>query len=433
MFSTRASFELAANELALRVEARRASGRPFSDLTDANPTHAALREPERALAAALARLAQDPRALRYAPDARGELRAREAVAAYYARRGAQVDPAHVVLTAGTSEAYAHLFRLLGDPGDELLVPRPSYPLFDLLARFESLETVGYATRPRAGGALGAGEPSDPRETWCVDLDDLAQRASARTRALLAVHPHNPTGAYLSAPERDALRALARGRGLALVVDEVFLDFALAASRPAPSLLADASLTSGPLCFVLSGVSKTLALPQLKLAWIVVAGPPALRDEALARLEVIADTFLAVSTLPQLLLPSLLDAAPAVAAELVARLRANHAALDAAAAGGDGLRLLPVAGGWTGILRIEPGAGSARDGDAREARDGDALVAALLEEHDVLVQPGWLFDLEAAEHGGADHVVLSLLAEPTRFRAAAERLVAGCARWRQAAA
>lgn len=419
MFSTRAGFDLSANAFAARVEARRASGRPFVDLADANPTRVGLVEPERALAAALPALAQDRRAFGYAPDPRGDRRAREAVAAYYRRRGAQVDPAHIVLTAGTSEAYAHLFRLLGNPGDEILVPRPSYPLFDLLARFESLEAVGYATRRRAAGEDGG------HDTWSVDLADLAEQAGARTRALLAVHPHNPTGAYLSAAERGALRALARTRGLALVVDEVFLDFAVAAPRPEPSLVADARDDDGPLHFVLSGVSKTLALPQLKLAWIVVAGPPALRDEALARLEVIADTFLAVSALPQLLLPSLLEAAPAVAAELGARLRANHAALGTAAAESDGIRLLPAAGGWTAILRIEPAAGV--------DRDEDALVAALLDDDDVLVQPGWLFDLEPAEHGGAAHVVLSLLAEPTRFRDAARRLVAGCARWRRAAA
>ena len=415
MFSERAGFELSPNELSAAIAARRRASRPFDDLTDANPTRHGLREPSRALVEALPRLAQDPRALSYEPDPRGGRAAREAVASYYRARGASVDPDHVLLTAGTSEAYAHLFRLLANPGDTVLVPRPSYPLFDLLASFEGLEAVGYPTRvPLADGAFS------------LDLEVLAARLGPRTRAILAVHPHNPTGVYLSSAERRGLRTLARDRGCGLIVDEVFLDFPVSADHAEPSLLAsDTEVgrlepTEGPLCFVLSGVSKTLALPQLKLAWIVVDGPAALRDEALARLEVIADTFLAVSALPQILLPGLLEAAPSIARELGARLRENHAFLTAASAQAPGVHALPAAGGWSAILRVE----GAEDAGAGE----DELTLRLLEEADVLVQPGWLFDLEPPPGGGA-HLVTSLLAEPARFRAAARRLVDACARWR----
>lgn len=417
MFSTRAGFDLAANAFAAEVEVRRAHGRRFDDLTDANPTRAGLVEPARALAAALRELAHDPRALVYAPDAQGDLRAREAIAAFYRRRGAPLEPSQLVLTAGTSEAYAHLFRLLGDPRDEVLVPRPSYPLFDLLASLEGLEAVGYATR-RAAGVHESALPA-----WSMDLGALARQR--RARAILAVHPHNPTGAYVAPHERRALRAWACERGAALIVDEVFLDFPVAAGIAEPSFLVDDPGDDGPLCFVLSGVSKALALPQLKLAWIAVGGPSRLRDEALARLAVIADTFLSVSTPSQHVLPSLLDAAPAVVAEIRARLRTNHAALAAWASAESGIEAVPVAGGWTAMIRVTP--------PGRRPLDEDALVSSLLAEDDVLVQPGWLFDLDPAEHAGAAHLVLSLLPEPARFAAAAQRLVAGCARWRRTGA
>lgn len=427
MFSTRAGFELAANALASRIEARRASGPAFDDLSDASPAHARLVEPRCALARALEQLARDPRALGYTPDPRGDISLRRAIVAYYRRRGAMIDPAHVVLCAGTSEAYAHLFRLLGDPGDAVLVPRPSYPLFDLLASFEGLEALGYPTRRVEPGASGGGPgvATQVEGGWEIDLAALAGRAGPRTRALLAVHPHNPTGAYLAPAERRALRSLAREHGMALIVDEVFLDFPVAVPGPVSSLLADAPGEDGPLCFVLSGASKALASPQLKVAWIVVSGPTALRDEALARLELIADTFLTVSALPQLVLPSMLAAAAAVTAELGQRLRTNHATLGARLAEHRGLHLLPVAGGWTALVRIDP--------VGADAIDEEALVEALLDEDDVLVQPGWWFDLDPADHGGAAHLVLSLLGEPTRFDAAVTRLAARCARRRSAAA
>lgn len=404
MFAARASWDLTPNELARRVEARRAAGLALHDLSEANPTRCALPAAGEALRVALSRLVRDPRVLCYEPSAKGDPLARAAVAAHHASRGAPVDAERVVLTAGTSEGYAHLFRLLGDPGDRVLVPRPSYPLFDFLAGLEGLETAPYPLRlDRAAGA------------WRPDLEALAEAATARTRAVLVVHPNNPTGSCLRQADVAALRAFCRERGLALIADEVFADYAESPpGRPAwpPSLLAGGDADDAPLGFVLSGLSKLLGLPQLKLAWVVVTGPARLRDEALARLEVVADTYLSVSAPAALVAPELLQHADAVQAEIAGRVRENLARLDSTLEGVECAERLPRDGGWYALLRIGPRAGA-------PAPDEDALVAALLEHDGVLVQPGWLFELEDEED--AAHLVLSLLPAPGVFAPALEAL------------
>jgi len=401
VFAARAAWDLAPNELARRVEARRAAGLPLHDLSESNPTRCRLPAAGEALRAALAGLSRDPRVLRYEPLPKGDPLARAAVAAHHGARGAPVDPERLVLTAGTSEGYAHLFRLLGDPGDRVLVPRPSYPLFDFLAGLEGLETVTYPLRlDRAAGA------------WRPDLAALARASDARTRALVVVHPNNPTGSCLRLEDAAALRGFCRERGLALIADEVFADYADAPPRagawPA-SLLAGGDAEDAPLGFVLSGLSKLLGLPQLKLAWIAVTGPARLRDEALARLEVVADTYLSVSAPAALLTPELLQHADAVQAEIVARVRENLARLDATLERVEHAERLPRDGGWYALVRV-----GARPG--RPAPDEDALVTALLEQDGVLVQPGWLFELED-EADSAAHLVLSLLPAPEVFEPA----------------
>jgi hypothetical protein len=384
LFSRRTGLDLTPSDLAARVAARRASGLPLLDLTNANPTHAGL-APETALADALARLARDRASARYDPDPRGEAAARAAIAAYHARRGAAVAPEHVVLTAGTSEGYAHLFRLLGDPGDVVHIPAPGYPLFEHLAALEGLAAAHY---PLVAPGPGRGA------RWRVDLDALAAGLGERSRLVLAIDPHNPTGSFVDPDDWASLRAIARERGLAIVSDEVFADSPRAGASAPGGALAGAG--EGPLHFVLSGASKTLALPQLKIAWIVAAGPAPARDEALARLEFVADAFLSVSPVLARALPALLEVRDATQRRLAERIARNEAAL-AAALVGVSARALPAEAGWCAIVRAED-------------RDEHLMALALLDEG-VLVQPGGLFDLEAA---GAAHLVLSLLPEPAAF-------------------
>jgi hypothetical protein len=398
MFARRAAWDLRPNPLAERAAARRARGLPVLDLADANPTHAGLASPAEALALALGELARDARALRYDPDPRGDPAARAAIAGCHA--GAAPD--HVVLTAGTSEGYAHLFRLLADPGDRVHLPTPGYPLFEHLAELEGLEVARYALRePSPGGGA----------RWRVDVEALAATLSPRSRAVLLIHPHHPTGSFVDPEDLEALRALGRARGLALLSDEVFADSALAGAGPASALV---GAEQGPLHFVLSGASKLLALPQLKVAWIVVAGPARERDEALARLEFVADAYLSVSPLLARLLPRLLAQRAEIRVALRERVHANRARLASALAGQGGIELLPAEAGWSTILRLRAAAGP--------APDEEALALALLDRAGVLVQPGFLFDLEAVGPPGAAHLVLSLLPEPERFGAALDALV-----------
>jgi aspartate/methionine/tyrosine aminotransferase len=331
-------------------------------------------------------VASEPASLRYEPDPRGDHAAREAIAAYHSAQGVALDPDQVILTAGTSEGYAHLFRLLADPGDRVHLPSPGYGLFEHLARLEGLEPVPYRLLPPQRGAR-----------WRLDQPALAASLAPHSRALLAIHPHNPTGSLLDPDDLAALRALACERGLALISDEVFAESGTDATRFA-SLLRGAE--DGPLHFVLSGASKLLGLPQLKLAWIAVAGPPAQRDEALARLEFIADAYLSVSPMLARTLALLLPQRAALTQPLRARLATNRAQL-AALDPMRGVVALPSEAGWAAILYLR----------SRES-DDEALALRLLAETGVLVQPGSLFELEPRP--GEAQLVLSLLPEPEGF-------------------
>lgn len=382
-FAARADLDLTPTPLAARAVALRGAGRDLLDLSDANPTRCGL-APDARLAEALAALTRDPAALRYEPDPRGDADARLAIAAYHARRGAHVTLDRVVLTAGTSEGYAHLFRLLADPGDVVHVPTPGYPLFEHLAALEGLGSAPYPLlAPRAGGR------------WRIDLDAFAAGLGERSRVVLAIDPGNPTGSFVDPDDWEGLRAIARERGLAIVSDEVFADFAAPGVAPPPGALAGAD--AGPLHFVLSGASKVLALPQLKLAWIVVAGPEPLRDAALARLEFVADAYLSVSPILSRALPGLLAAHDTIQRPVRERVARNRAALESALAATPA-SALPAEAGWCAIVRAS-------------GRDEEADALALLDRDGVLVQPGALFDLEAP---GAAHLVVSLLPEPARF-------------------
>jgi alanine-synthesizing transaminase len=362
-FSQRLAHELRPNALTdLLVEKRRA-GAKILDLTESNPTHAGIEY----LAGFLASLAAEAAAV-YEPEPFGLPAARELIAEEY---GAAVD--RVVMTASTSEAYSWLFKLLCDPGDEVLVPRPSYPLFDYLAALESVEARHYGLFYDHG--------------WFIDFHTIERAINPRTRAIVVVNPNNPTGHFLRRHELAPLTAF----GLPIISDEVFRDYRLA---PAPDSVATLQGLDDAVVFSLNGLSKTVGLPQMKLAWMIASGPV---GEALSRLEMIADTYLSAGTPVQCALPALLKLRGPVQRQIMERLRGNLEHLRAS-----GLRTLDVEAGWYAIVRSEEGS---------EIR--------LLREHDVLVQPGYFYDFEDA---GA--IVVSLLTRTEDFRKGIERLRCG---------
>jgi len=383
MFSQRTAWDLRANRLARLLAAKRGRGEAVLDLTESNPTQVGLPYP----ADLLAPLAH-PASLRYEPSPFGLPAAREAVAADFGRRGFPLEPERIVLTAATSEAYAFLFKLLCDPGDEVLVPRPGYPLFEFLAGLESIRVRSY--------------PLAHDGEWHLDLAALRGAVSAHTRAVLVVNPGNPTGAFIKRAERDGLEALCAERGLALVSDEVFADYAFVEDpRRASSLARD-----GPaLAFSLGGLSKSCGLPQLKLAWIALTGPEAARTEARRRLEVVADTYLSVATPIQGAATELLARREELQSPIRLRTAANLALLRTRLAGGSPATLLDPEGGWYAVLRVPA------------TRSEDERVAGLLEHRNVLVHPGYFFDFPHEAF-----LVVSLLPTPESFAEGVARLL-----------
>lgn len=347
---------MAPNRISLAVEAARARG-PVLDLTESNPTVVGLPYPEAEILAALA----DPRALVYEPSPNGLFAARAAVAAYYARFGHTVDPSLVTLTASTSEAYGWLFKLLCDPGDDILVPTPSYPLFDHLAALECVRPVSYPLRYHGG--------------WFVDVEEVRRALTPRTRAILLVHPNNPTGSFFTQQEACGLAALAHEHDLALIADEVFADYGFAAD---PARLLSWAGESTALTFCLSGLSKLVGLPQLKLGWIVTGGPSERRAAAALRLELIADTYLSVASPVQHAAPRLLALLEPLGGAILDRVRANRRQILTALRG-TAAQLLDAEGGWSAIVRL-PATSSEEE-----------WVLQLLEQG-VLVHPGFFFDL-----------------------------------------
>ena len=368
-FSSRTAWDLSENSLAAAVRQARDSGRELLDLTVSNPTACGFSYAEDELLRPLSVSA----AMLYEPHAMGMLHARQAVAGYYRDQGVSIGPAHICLTTSTSEAYSFLFRLLCNPDDEVLVARPSYPLFDFLAQLDDVRMVEY--------------PLLYDEGWHIDLHALERAITAKTRAVIVVHPNNPTGNFASDAERQALDALCRKHDMALIVDEVFLDYAFDGQQHSSF----AARTSSALTFVLSGVSKVCALPQMKLSWMVAAGPERVAQEAVGRLEVIADTFLSVGSPTQYALSHWLAARGYMQQQIVARVRGNLLALDERLSGTLAGRLV-AQGGWTAVLRVP-----------RHVGDVPFAEAAL--ERGVLVQPGEFYGLPEGR------AVLSLLTPP----------------------
>ena len=353
------------------------------DLTESNPTRCGFLYPKQLLDPL-----RDPSALSYDPDPKGLLCAREAVASVYQAKGAQIHPEEIVLTASTSEAYGFLFRLLCNSGDQVAVPSPSYPLFDYLARLSDVEPVSY--------------PLLYDGRWHISFEALFKKITPRTKALVTVHPNNPTGSCVTKEELSALLRISRERGLPIISDEVFAEYLYAADFGLPRTLAGAG---GPLIFSLGGLSKFMGLPQMKLGWIAVSGQEESVRLALERLEGIADTALSVNRPAQLALPIWMAFAGELQTQIRRRLSANRRFLMERLAGETAARCLHADGGWSAVLCVPA------------VQDEEGWVVDLLEKEHLLIHPGYFFDFQ--ETG---ILVISLLAPPERFQSGVDRLL-----------
>jgi alanine-synthesizing transaminase len=370
------------------VEHKRQSGAPLLDLTISNPTEALADYPHQGIASAYGAIED----FTYRPDPAGDLAARSAVAEYYRARGIDISPERLLLTASTSEAYALLFKLFCDPGDEVLAPLPSYPLFEYLAAFESVRITPY--RLRYDGS------------WFLDLASLRESISSRTRALIVVNPNNPTGSFLKQDEAEELARVASEHGLPIISDEVFMDYAIAPSAASLRTL----IGAGPnLTFSLNGLSKAAGMPQMKLAWIAISGPEAECTAARQRLELLADTYLSVATPVQCALPRLLQIGASIQQQIADRLGENLIAMHTLLANSPA-HPLPVEGGWSAIIRLP------------RTNAEETWIACLLEERDVIVQPGYFFDMETEAY-----IVVSLLTAPEVFAESIRRIEAAIAK------
>jgi alanine-synthesizing transaminase len=381
--SSRVAWDSHPNALTELLREKRNAGAEILDLTESNPTRAGLEYPTKQILEALA----NPACMQYDPMPSGLYSAREAVSQYYAARGVDVSPSRILLTASTSEAYAYLFKLLALPGDEILVPRPSYPLFEYLAAMESVTVRQYPLRYDGG--------------WHFDFAALETLAGPRTRAIVVVNPNNPTGSYLKQDEWWRLEALAAERGIAILSDEVFADYALLDDPARMTTLAGAC---DALTFVMSGLSKVVGLPQMKLGWIAASGPR--YEEALRGLEWIADTFLSVAMPIQVALPRVLLAGAAVREQIRKRTRINLAVLHKAVRLNSPCQVLYVEGGWYAILRVP------------NTLSEEHRTLELLSVDGVLVQPGFFYDFDTEAF-----FVLSLLTPTESFAEGARRILA----------
>jgi alanine-synthesizing transaminase len=393
MFSQRTNWDLEENAYTRALRRHREAGKRIFDLTASNPTTCGFQYDETAILDALG----DPASLRYEPEPKGMPAARAAVARYYADKGVEVDSEQLILTTGTSEAYSFLFRLLCEPGDEVLIAHPSYPLFDFLATIQDVKLRPFQIVYDHG--------------WQIDFHSLQKELGARTKAIVVVHPNNPTGHFVGAKEAAELSAICAKHDLALIVDEVFQDYEMktgATHKPRHGTFASNAGAShaATLTFVLSGLSKIAALPQMKLGWIAASGPAAQAGGAMARLEVIADTYLSLNAPMQHALPALLTQRHAMQKQVMARVERNLAELDEQLARQKSVSRLEVEGGWYAVLRVPA------------VQSDEELAIRLLEERDVLVHPGHFYDFA---HNG--YLVISLLTPAVDFAEGTRELLA----------
>jgi aspartate/methionine/tyrosine aminotransferase len=374
VFSSRLHWNLDPNPVSKLLVAKRAAGEEVLDLTESNPADAGFDFPDQEILQALA----DPRSLRYAPIPAGLPFARQAVCEYYSGR---IDPDRILLTTSTSEAYAYLFKLLTDPGDNILTPRPSYPLFEFLAGMELVSTIPYA----------------------LDFEDLDQQVNARTRAIIVVNPNNPTGSFVKRHQLERLVGFCQQHDLAIISDEVFADYGLGDS---PTRIPSFINVHEVLTFSLSGLSKVAGLPQMKLGWIAVSGPADSQRAAIERLELIADTYLSVSTPVQWAAPKLLELGRGIRDQITRRTTANLRELRRALGECSSFRLMEAEGGWYAVIEVP------------RIRTEEEWLLELLEQDNVLVQPGYFYDFEREAF-----LILSLLTPLDNFREGVQRLLA----------
>lgn len=382
MFADRTNWNLGGNRLSQALAAHRASGKPLRDMTISNPTECGFKYDEQNVLRALA----NPAALRYEPDPRGMSSARAAVARYYANCAVKISPDEIFLTTSTSEAYSFAFRLLCNPGDEILIPAPGYPLFDFLADIHDVKLIRYPLLYDHG--------------WQIDFLVLQQAMTARTRAIVIVNPNNPTGHYAKPVEAQRLSEICAAQEMALIVDEVFLDFPFANSAPV-SLAGNVEA----LTLTTSGLSKSCGLPQMKASWLAVSGPAKLKSEAISRLEVIADTYLSMNTPVQLAMPVMLEQRHEFQRQLLDRVKRNIAELDRQLAAQDACSRLIVEGGWYTVIRLPANI------------DDEEFAFRLLQAKNVYVHPGHLYDFPDQKY-----VVASLITPEEEFAESARLLL-----------
>src|SRR6266852_3796430 len=374
MFAKRTNWNMTPNRLSEALAAHRAAGKPLIDLTVSNPTECGFEYDSTAILDAL----RNPAALSYEPNPRGMESARRAVAGYYADRHEEVSLEDMFLTTSTSEAYSYAFRTLCDSGDELLIPSPSYPLFDFLADIQDVSLVRY--------------PLFYDHGWQIDFHSLEKAITPRTRGVIVVHPNNPTGHYTKQAEIAKLNSICSARELAIIADEVFLDFALEGDRAASF-----AVNRGVPTFTLSGLSKISGLPQMKAAWLVVGGPQQWKSDVLARLEVIADTYLSVNAPVQLAIPKFLEKRHAFQEQVIRRVRRNLAELDRLLAEQKVCNRLALEGGWCAVLRVPA------------TRSDEDLAIELLATQGLYVHPGHFYDFPSE-----GYLVVSLITQGKDF-------------------
>jgi alanine-synthesizing transaminase len=382
LFADRTNWNLAPNRLSEALARHRSSGKPLIDLTASNPTECGFIYDREKILSALA----DPQSLSYEPEPRGLLAAREAVAGYYAGRGDSVRASDILLTTSTSEAYSFVFRVLCSPGDEVLIPTPSYPLFDLLTDIQDVRLVRYSLIYDHG--------------WQIDFHALEAALTARTRAIIVVHPNNPTGHFTKPEERSRLNQLCAARQIAVIADEVFLDFSLSV-KPQTSWAPN----SEALTFTMSGLSKICGLPQMKVAWLVTSGPNGLKAQALDRLEVIADTYLSMNAPIQHAIPEFLEQRHEFQRQLVSRAKGNLAELDRLLSAQKACSRLALEGGWYAVLRVPA------------TLTDEEVALDLLEKEGVYVHPGHFYDFPSD-----GYLIVSLIVPQREFAEGIKRLL-----------
>jgi alanine-synthesizing transaminase len=375
MFADRTRWNLAPNRLSEALAQHRAAGKPLFDLTASNPTECGFEYDSEAILKALC----NPAALVYEPNPKGLAVARRAVASYYSEHGARADAEDMLLTTSTSEAYSFVFRTLCNPGDEILVPAPSYPLFSFLAEIQDVKLVSY--------------PLIYDHGWQIDFHSLEQAITPRTRGVIVVHLNNPTGHFCKPKEMARLTEICATREMAVIADEVFLDFSLTGEQQR-SFAANAEA----LTFTMSGLSKICGLPQMKAAWLVVSGPEALKTEALARLEVIADTYLSMNAPVQLAIPAFLEMRHWFQKQSMERVRGNLEELDRQLARQQSCTRVELEGGWYAVLRVPA------------VKSDEELAMDLLAARNVYVHPGHFYDFPS---NGC--LVVSLITGESEFK------------------